>query len=201
MRHLKKKQPNSGIGFSFLQGKKKARREETLSHNNTDTLFLLLSLQGLQGRQSYRLQKGRLWVLPAAWQGTAQGQDEQLKCWLSMFWRTHLPSLPFSKAAQYCHNWPCKILSYLSRGGGGTDLPRAPAVRTVNKITLFMCKHLSNSAHPVAQTQTSVTVQDQGIKTQTRKVKHLLILSLVTGIWLSLCCFWFKTLTLNSHTL
>lgn len=134
--------------------------------------------------------------------GRAQlGQDEQLKCKLSMFWRTHLPSLPFSKAAQYCHNWPCKILSYLSRGGGGTDLPRAPAVRTVNKITLFMCKHLSNSAHPVAQTQTSVTVQDQGIKTQTRKVEHLLILSLLTGIWLSLCCFWFKTLTLNSHTL
>lgn len=105
-----------------------------------------------------------------------------MKCWLSTFWHTQMPSLTFSKRAQYCHNWPCKILLYLSQGGGGTDLPRASAVRAVNKITLLMCKHLSNSAHPVAHIQTLVTVQDPGIKTQTRKVEHLIILSLLTGI-------------------
>lgn len=174
--------------FPFYRSKKSKERRDTQPQQHWYPIPLSV-FRAHRGRQSYRLQKGRFSVLPAAWQGTAQEQDEQLKCWLSMFWRTQLPSLPRSKTAQYCHNWPCNILLYLSRGGGGTYLPRPPAVRTVNKITLFMCKHLSNSAHPVAQTQTLVTVQDPDIKTQTREVEHLLILSLLTGIPLSLCCF------------
>lgn len=163
--------------------------------------ILLSVFRARWSRQSYRLQKGRLSVFPAAWPGTGQEPDEQLKCWVSMFWCTKLPRLTFSKTAQYCHNWPGKILLYLSRGGG-TYCPRAPAVKTVNKTTLLMCKHLlSSSAHPLAQIQTLVTVQDPEIKTQTRKVENFIILSLLTRILAFLVLLLFKTLTCNSHTM
>lgn len=146
------------------------------------------------GRQSYKMQKGRLSVLPAAWQGTAQEQDAQLKCWLSMFWRTQ------PHFQQDSHNWSCTILLYLSRRGGGTYFSRAPVVRTVNKLTLLMCEDLSSSAHSVAPIQTLVTIQDPGIKTQNRKGEHLIVLSLLTGI-LFLVFPYLKTLTHKNHNL
>lgn len=186
--------------FPFYKEKSKERKDiQPWQHWYPTPLSVI---RACWGRQSYRLQKGRLSVLPAAWQGTGQEQDEQLECWLRTFWCTQLPSLMFNKAAQYCHNWPCTILLYLSRGGGGTYFPRAPAVRTVNKTTLLMCRHLlSSSVHPVAQIQTLVTVQDPGIKSQTRKAEHFIILSLLTGIFAFLVLLPFKPLTHNSHTL
>lgn len=141
----KKKQQKSAIGFSLFIRKEKAGGE---GHSDMTTLghpITLCVFRARWGTQSYRLQTGRLSVLPAAWQDTAQEQDEQLKCCLSMFWCIQLPSLTFSKAAKYCHNWPCKILLHLSKGGGGTYFPKAPAM-----ITLLMYKHLSGSAHPIA---------------------------------------------------